>query len=139
MRRQVFSLAAGLMVLLVAGACARVERHRTFGQPIDPRTPKITMAELVAKPEAYEGRNVVVEGRYDGACGDGDFYFKDKLDMIEADPPQPEVTALAKGTPIRLYGLVKVRRKEAGSEAGEKTDKKAEAEVRIAGKGVEVL
>lgn len=135
-----FSVGAGLL-----GADGK-----RFGVPIDPKAPKVTLAELVAKPELYEGKDVVVQGHFAGACGDGDFYFKDKFEIIEADPPKPEVNSLKKGTPIRLYGLVKVHRSgsseasEKGGEAekkepGEKETKKGLVYVKIVGKAVEVL
>lgn len=133
-----FSLSA----FLLAGEGKR------FGVPIDPNAPKVTLAELVAKPEPYEGKYVVVQGHFAGACGDGDFYFKDKFEIIEADPPDPEVNSLKKGTPIRLYGLVKVHRSGSGeAEKGEEGEKKERGEkekkrqvyVKIVGKAVEVI
>lgn len=113
--------------LVLAIGCQTAAAGQRYGQEIDPKAPKVTLAELVAKPDTYEGRDVVVEGQFAGKCGDGDFYFKDKLEIIEADPPKPEVNLLKKGTAIRLYGLVKVRR-----DAGDPS-------VHIVGKGVEVL
>lgn len=113
--------------LVLAIGCQTAAAGQRYGQEIDPKAPKVTLAELVAKPDTYEGRDVVVEGQFAGKCGDGDFYFKDKLEIIEADPPKPEVNLLKKGTAIRLYGLVKVRRG-----AGDPS-------VHIVGKGVEVV
>ena len=121
---------------------------KQFGETIPPTATKVTLAELVAKPESYEGKDVVVEGYFAGACGDGDFFFKDKFEIIEADPPKPEVCSLKKGTPIRLYGLVKVHRKGSISEvkekgeapegkAEEKEPEKGEVYITIVGKGVE--
>ncbi|MBI4333676.1 MAG: hypothetical protein HY673_20625, partial [Chloroflexi bacterium] len=115
-----------------------------FGQAIDPQAIRVTLAELVAHPETYEGKNVVVEGEFAGRCGDGDFFFKDQFELIEADPPQPEVCKLKKGTKIRLYGLVKVHRTSEPDEKGEAAEKleagekKGQAYVKIVGKGVEV-
>ena len=116
---------------------ARAGEQR-FGEAIDPKAPKVTLAELVAKPNTYAGQNVVVEGHFAGACGDGDFFFKDKFDIIEVDPPKPEACNLKKGTRVRLYGLVKV---SGGSESAEKTEtgEKREATVKIAAKTVEVI
>ena len=113
--------------LLLAIGCQTAVAGQRYGKEPESKTPKVTLAELVAKPEAYEGKDVVVDGHFGGTCEDGDFYFKDKVEIIEADPPAPEVNSLKKGTPIRLFGLVKVRR---GS--GDPT-------VKIVGKGVEVL
>lgn len=87
------AVTAAAMVLLVT-ACSTTGKER-FGGAIDPSAPTVTLAELIAKPEAYDGKNVIVDGQFAGACGDGDFYFKDKFDMIEADPPSPEARTTA--------------------------------------------
>ena len=122
------ALASALSLLLMA--CNRGNSTQRFGEAIDSNAPKVTLAELIAKPDTYHGKNVVVDGQFDGKCGDdGDFYFKDKFDIIEADPPAPEVCLLNKGTPVRLFGLVKARHREGESEAS----------VRISAKSVEVL
>lgn len=113
--------------LVLAIGCQAVAAGQRYGKEPEAKTPKVTLAELIAKPDAYEGKDVVVDGQFGGTCEDGDFYFKDKLEIIEADPPAPELNSLKKGTAIRLFGLVKVRR---GS--GDPT-------VKIVGKGVEVL
>lgn len=113
--------------LALAIGCQAAAAGQRYGKEPEPKTPKVTLAELVAKPDAFEGKDVLVDGQFGGTCEDGDFYFKDKLEIIEADPPTPEVNSLKKGTAIRLFGLVKVRR---GS--GDPT-------VKIVGKGVEVL
>lgn len=116
-----------LLVLLAAGgAVAQAAQH--FGERIDPKAPKMTLAQLIAKPDDYQGKTVVVDGTHGGACADGeDFYFKDKFDIIEVVPPSPEIMQVKKGARVRVYGTVKVRRR--GSEA----------EVRIIAKGAEVL
>lgn len=138
-----------LLGLLSATDCAGEGKRQLYGDAIDPKAPRATLADLIAKPEAFEGKDVVVDGIFAGACGDGDFFFKDKVDIIEADPPKPEVCALKRGTPIRIYGLVNVHRTPAG-EAGEKGEgdakEKAEEEsqpgevyVRIVARSVEIL
>lgn len=139
----VMALLTALGVLLAAG-CGQVAGKPRFGQAIDPQAIRVTLAELVAHPETYEGKNVVVEGEFAGRCGDGDFFFKDRFELIEADPPQPEVCELKKGTKIRLYGLVKVHRTSEPGEKGEAAEKleagekKGQAYVKIVGKGVEI-
>lgn len=123
-KERAVSLVPALVLAIGCQAAAAGER---YGKEPEANTPKVTLEELVAKPDAYEGKDVVVDGHFAGTCEDGDFYFKDKVEIIEADPPAPEVNAIKKGTAIRLFGLVKVRR---GS--GDPT-------VKIVGKGVEVL
>lgn len=137
------------LALVLTVGCSKTKDKPHFGEAIDPKQAKVTLAQLLASPEVYEGKNVVVEGQFAGACGDGDFYFKDRFDIIEADPPQAEVCLLNKGTPIRLYGLVKVRRSGSSEpiEKGEAAEtreasersKKGEVYVKIVGKGVEVI
>ena len=125
------------VLVLFATASAMAQEKQRFGERIDPRAAKVTLAGLIAKPDAYEGKMVVIDGTFSGACSDGeDFYFKDKFDMIEAVPPTPEVMQLKKGVRVRLYGLVKVRRRS--PEAGQKKEA-GEAEVRLIAKGVQVL
>lgn len=128
---------AGIGVLVLAAACSTAQSGAQYGDAIDPNAQKVTLAELVKNPAQYEGKLVVVDGEYGGKCAgdDGDFYFKNKFDMIEADPPTPKVIdELQKGMPVRLYGTVKVRRgtAEPGGPA-------PEAHVKIAAKGVQVL
>lgn len=135
--------------LVFTAGCGKAGGEQRFGAAIDPQAATVTLAELVAKPDAYEGQNVIVKGQFAGGCGDGDFYFKDKFEIIEADPPAPEVLSLQKGTPIRLYGLVKVQRTSAHAaeeqgEAARREEAREEAGagqvyVKIVGKGVEVI
>ena len=117
-----------LSLMLITGACNRAKDNQHFGKDYDKSAPKVTLAKLIAEPETYNGKNVIVDGHFAGNCGDGDFYFKDKFDIIEAEPPVPDVCLLSNGTPLRLYGLVKARHSEG-----------SEALVRIVAKGVEVV
>lgn len=128
-----------LSVALLFGVALTLSAQQRWGDAIDPKAPKVTLAEIVAKPAVYDGKMVVVDGTHGGACADGaDFYFKDKFEIIEAAPPSPKVMQLKKGTRVRLYGVVKVRHK--ASEKTEKGGREAgEAEVRIDAKAVEVL
>ena len=122
--------------LVLAAAC-KAQSGAQYGDAIDPNAQKVTLAELVKSPGQYEGKLVVVDGEYGGKCAgdDGDFYFKNKFDMIEADPPTAKVIEdLQKGVPVRLYGTVKVRRG-----AAEPGGPAPEAHVKIAAKGVQVL
>lgn len=128
-------LLAALSLSLVAG-CGGTDK-RQFGEAADPSAAKVTLSELVAKPEAYEGKTVVVDGQMAGGCSDGCLLFKDKFELIEADSPPPDLGRLKRGTPIRLYGLVKVQRRDAGGWGGKAAP--PETTVRIAAKGVEVL
>lgn len=98
------------------------------GEAIDAKAPKITLAELLAKPDDYAGKAVVLEGNFGGKCCESDFFFKDKVDMIEVTPPAGDAKMSFKvGAPIRLYGNVDVR---PGSGSDEST-------VTVAAKGIE--
>lgn len=121
------------VVLLFAGALTLSAQQR-WGAAIDPKVPKVTLAEIVAKPDLYAGKTVLVDGTFAGDCGDGDFFFKDKFEIIEATPPDPKVCLLKKYTKVRLYGLVKVRRSRPA-----KPGEAGEAHVRIDAKAVEIL
>ncbi len=128
---------AGIGVLVVAAACSKTQSGTRFGEAADPNVPKVALADLIAHPDQYEGKLVVVEGEYGGKCAgdDGDFYFKNRFDMIEAEPPTLKVLdELQKGMAVRLYGVVKVRRRTA--EPGQPP---READVRIGARGIEVL
>ena len=135
--RKSLTFIAGIAVLVLVGACSKAQTGARFGEAADPNAQKVALADLIARPDQYEGKLVVVDGEYGGKCAgdDGDFYFKNRFDIIEAEPPTLKVIEeLQKGTPVRLYGVVKVRRRTA--EPGEPA---READVRIAAKGVEVL
>ncbi len=121
-------------VLIAAGASAGKAPQR-FGESIDPKAPRVSLGELLASPASYAGKHVVVEGNFAGKCCAADFFFKDKLDMIEATPPAKgqQCMLLKPGTPIRLYGRVNVIQREAA-----KGKKSPEPIVSIEGKGVEV-
>ena len=137
MTRNSLTYAIALGVLVVMVGCSKGQTKPQFGEAIDSNLPRVKLAELIAHPDQYEGKTVVVDGEYAGKClgDDGDFYFKDQFDIIEADPPTPAVIAeLEKGMAVRLYGVVKVRRRTAVP--GEKP---ADPDVKIAAKGVQVL
>ena len=130
------SIAFLAMTLFFAG-CTREKPQQSSSTAIDPAAPKVTLAQLIADPTLYEGKDVVVEGMFAGACPDGDFYFKDKFDIIEAYPPNNKIFDLENGTRIRLYGLVKVRRSSAPEQKEKETAEKSEVEVKITGKAWE--
>lgn len=77
-----------------------------------PATPaKVTIAELLAKPDAYAGKQVIVQARLAGICaGDGCLTLKDKLDVIEGLPPTEGFKKNPKvGTTLSVTGTVKVK------------------------------
>lgn len=72
---------------------------------------KVTIAELLATPDAYAGKQVTVQARLAGVCaGDGCLTLKDKLDMIEGLPPAGGFKRNPKaGSVLNVTGTVKVR------------------------------
>ena len=126
------AVALVMAVLFLFAAGSAMAEGKRIGDQADPKAPKVTLAQIIAKLDDWQGKTVTVEGTLNGACGDGDFYFKDKFNLIEFELSDaarvPEVDKLKKGTRVRLYGVVKVRRSGSG-----------EAHVRVVAKGVEVL
>lgn len=125
--RYVGSMLVAVALLMVVAATLAAQQR--WGEAINPKAPKVTLAQIVDKPGVYDGKTVVLEGTHGGACADGeDFYFKDKFEIVEATPPSPQVMQLKKGTRVRVVGVVKVRKKSSG-----------DTDVKIVAKGVEVL
>lgn len=77
----------------------------------DNKPTKATIAEILAKPETYAGKEVTVQARLVGVCaGDGCLTLKDKLDVIEGKPPVQGFKKTPKaGTLLNVTGTVKVR------------------------------
>lgn len=125
-------LSVAVGVMLAAASSQAADR---FGEAIPADAKKATLAELIAKPDAYHGKDVVVDGNFGGKCCGADFFFKDNLETIEVTPPAngKQCMLLKAGTPIRLYGKVNVIKREAAE--GQKAP---EPIVSIEGKGVEV-
>ena len=78
-------------------------------KPAEPA--KVTIAELLAKPEAYADKEVTVKARLAGICaGDGCLTLKDKLDVIEGKPPTEGFKKNPKvGSTLSVTGTVKVK------------------------------
>lgn len=72
---------------------------------------KATIAELLAKPEAYAGKVVVITARLAGSCTeDGCLTLKDKFDVIEGMPPAGGFKKEPKtGATLAVTGTVKVK------------------------------
>lgn len=88
--------------------CSDREASQTV---LDPNSPIIAMSELVKNAQPYTGKTVTVTGRFGGMCADGeDFYFKDKLVMIEVFPPAEGMPSdITIGTPLKVQGVVLVQ------------------------------
>lgn len=108
---------------------------------VDATLPVIAMSDLVHQAGEYAGKTVVVTGLFGGMCPDGaDFYFKDKLELIEVYPPAEGMPKdIVIGTPLKVQGVVLAEEHEEQSEekhheeGGEK-----ESEVKIQAVAIEV-
>ena len=96
------------LVLILAVPVFAADAKR-FGPPIPDDATKVTLAQLIASPEKYNGKDVLLVGHYTGACGDGDMFYAEKEEVIEADPPSKDVFTLKSGTPVRMFGTVHAR------------------------------
>jgi hypothetical protein len=73
---------------------------------------KATIAELLAAPDKFAGKQVVVQARLANVCaGDGCLVLKDKLDLIEGMPSAGvKLPNLKTGTTLQVTGRVQVRK-----------------------------
>ena len=72
---------------------------------------KITIAELLAKPDTYAGKQVTVKARLADVCtADGCLTLKDKFDVIEGKPPTEGFKKTPKvGSTLNVTGTVTVK------------------------------
>lgn len=109
---------------------------------LDPAIPEVSLGELVKNPVAYAGKSVTVSGRFAGMCADGaDFYFKDKLDIIEVIPPTDGLPqGVVIGTPLKVQGKVAVRSEhvETAPRSGDKAESK-ESDVKVVAVVVQIV
>lgn len=72
---------------------------------------KVTIAELLAKPDSYAGKQVSVKARLADVCAsDGCLTLKDKFDVIEGKPPAGGFKKTPKaGAMLNVTGTVTVK------------------------------
>ena len=83
-------------------------------EDVKPTEPlKVTLAEVVSKPDQYEKKLVTFEAKLTSMCsGDGCLVLKEKLDLIEGIlPANGKLPALKIGERVRVTGTVQVKRK----------------------------
>tara|TARA_R110002072_G_scaffold4280_9_gene30295 strand:+ start:30738 stop:31142 length:405 start_codon:yes stop_codon:yes gene_type:complete len=124
MKRQSLVIIALSLILGLVTGCSDKDTQQTT---LDPSLPVIAMSDLLKQADKYAGKTITVTGLFGGMCSDGaDFYFKDKLELIEVVPPADGMpTDIVIGTPLKVQGVVLVQA-EHGEEGGEK-----ESEVKI--------
>lgn len=129
------------LVLGFITACS--DKHSQNAQ-LDPALPVITMSDLVKHPGKYAGKTVTVTGLFGGMCSDGtDFYFKDKLELIEVYPPAEGMPSdIVIGTPLKVQGVVLAKVEHAeesdNSESPEGDSDDKESEVKLQAKVIQV-
>jgi hypothetical protein len=94
------------LLLTFAASSFAADKKDTTAAPA-----KITMAELLKKPDAYAGKEVTVKARLAGVCADdGCLTLKDKFDVIEGVPPEGGFKKTPKvGSTLNVTGTVKVK------------------------------
>jgi len=105
-------------LLILLSACSDKNESQA---KLDESIPVVSMSELIKNNEQYKGKTITISGRFGGMCADGaDFYFKDKLDLIEVIPAKeglPDDVII--GTPLKIQGVVMVRGEHEEDEANE--------------------
>lgn len=129
----------GFAVLVGLTACSDPAASKA---KLDPAIPEVSLSELVKNPAPYAGKSVTVSGRFAGMCGDGaDFFFKEKLDIIEVIPPADGLPqGVVIGTPLKVQGKVAVRTEhaETAPHSGKQAESK-ESEVKVAAAVVQIV
>lgn len=129
----------GFIVLAGLIACSDPSASKA---KLDPVIPEVSLGELVKNPAPYAGKSVIVSGRFAGMCADGaDFYFKDKLDIIEVIPPTDGLPqGVVIGTPLKVQGKVAVRSEhvETAPRSGDKAESK-ESDVKVVAVVVQIV
>jgi len=117
---------------LILGFVTGCSDKDTQQAKLDPDLPVIAMSDLVKQADNYTGKTITITGRFGGMCADGaDFYFKDKLDLIEVIPPASGMPAdIVIGTPLKIQGEVLVR-SEHEEEGEEKHEEGGEPEPEV--------
>ena len=100
-------VAALLFLLAFAGNSFAADEKK----PADTAPAKVTIAEILAKPDAYAGKAVTVKARLVDVCvADGCLTLKDKTDVIEGKPPVGGFKKNPKpGSTLNVTGTVKVK------------------------------
>lgn len=107
--KQTLALLCAVSALAAASATFAADEKKPADANSKPT--KATIAEILAKPDAYAGKEVTVQARLADVCvGDGCLTLKDKLDVIEGKPPvQGFKKTPTAGSLLNVTGTVKVR------------------------------
>ncbi len=104
-----------------------------YGEAIPGNVKVVKLKKIIESPKEYKDKEVVLEGNFGGICCPTDFNYKEGLEMVEVYPkgfPNPK---LARGKPIRVYGIVRSIEKRI-----EQEEEEGYHQIYIDAKGVEV-
>lgn len=139
MKPAVQIVVALLFVLGFVTGCSDESRQQE--SELDSTLPVIAMSDLVKGADQYAGQTITVTGLFGGMCPDGaDFFFKDKLELIEVVPPAQGLPSdVVIGTPLKVQGVVLVRSEHEGEDEQENAEGyEAETEVKVRAQVIEV-
>lgn len=107
--KQTLVLLCAVGVLAIANSTFGADEKKPAATASKPT--KATIAEILAKPDTYAGKEVTVQARLAGMCAsDGCLALKDKMDVIEGKPPAQGFKKTPKvGALLNVTGTVKVR------------------------------
>jgi hypothetical protein len=105
-RRSGLVAALALLLAFVGSSFAADKKAADTNAPA-----KVTIAELLAKPDTYAGKEVSVKARLADVCAsDGCLTLKDKFDVIEGKPPAEGFKKTPKaGAMLNVTGTVTVK------------------------------
>lgn len=129
-----------LIVLFLAMTLTLVgwgEGNARYGEAVPNNINVVKLEKILQNPKEYKDKEVILEGNYGNYCCASDFVYKEGLEAIEVYPKGFPTPKLDRGTPIRVYGIVRSIEKRAESEGGEKKKEEEHHEVYIEAKGVE--
>lgn len=130
----------GVLVLLVLSTTLMLigwgKGKSGYGEAIPNNIKVVKLEKILQNPKEYKDKEVILEGNYGNYCCASDFVYKEGLEAIEVYPKGFPTPKLDRGTPIRVYGIV--RSVEKAVEPKEKSKEQEEHhEVYIEAKGAE--
>lgn len=130
-----------LAVILAIAGCGKNKAQ--YGEAFPANVAPVALKDIVANPEAFKDKEVLVDVNYGNYCCESDFVCKQGLEAMEVYPAGFPTPKLDKGTPIRVFGYVrdiakKPQTAQEGEEKGEEGEEEGHHEIYIEAKGMEV-
>lgn len=122
-----------LPLLLTLGPLPAAAADRASQPASQTESAAVSLSDLVKDADRFAGQSITVTGRFGGMCADGaDFYFKDKLDLIEVIPPPEGLPdGVVIGTPLKIRGVVLVRGAHADATGHTEASGAEESEIKV--------